>query len=140
MLYGEYRAHSRYTNRESRGGYRLKTSGNSEQEAPSVPSSVSILDIWGPYAKKGGRGVETTLSTIHSISNSAHGKCSRNNSFRSKVCFRLFFFWSQARDCATFTLHDLTDIYVERVTVACIKIHFHSCFHNRWPSSKTKLK
>ncbi len=58
MLYGEYRAHSRYTNRESGGGYRLKTSGNSEQEA--VPSSVPILDFWGPYAKKGGED-ETRL-------------------------------------------------------------------------------
>ncbi len=30
--------------------------------------------------------------------------------------------------------------YVERVTAHHIKIIDHSCFHNRWPTSKTKLK
>ncbi len=48
--------------------------------------------------------------------------------------------FSQTRDCTTFTLHDLTDFYVERVTVHSIKINDHSCFHNSWPNSKTKLK
>ncbi len=42
-----------------------------------------------------------------------------------------------------FTLHDLTDFYiervnVERVTAHRIKINDHSCFHNLWPNSKTK--
>ncbi len=46
--------------------------------------------------------------------------------------------WS--KDCMTFTLHDLTDFYVERVTAYCIKINYHSCFHNRFLNSKTKLK
>ncbi len=32
----------------------------------------------------------------------------------------------------TFTLHDLADFYVDR-----IKRNEHSCFHNRWPNSKT---
>ncbi len=32
------------------------------------------------------------------------------------------FFLSHARDCTTFTLHDLTDFYVERVTAHHIKI------------------
>ncbi len=33
-----------------------------------------------------------------------------------------------------FTLHDLTDFYIERVTAHGIKINEHSCFHNRWPN------
>ncbi len=53
---------------------------------------------------------------------------------------RFLFFFVRARDCSTFTLHDLADFYVESVTVHCIKINDHSCFHNRWPNSKTKLK
>ncbi len=32
----------------------------------------------------------------------------------------------------TFTLHDFTDFYVERVTAHRIKINGHSCFHNFW--------
>ncbi len=28
-----------------------------------------------------------------------------------------------------------TDFYIERVTVHCIKINDHSCFHNRLPNS-----
>ncbi len=42
-----------------------------------------------------------------------------------------------SRDCTRFTLHDLTDFYVERVTAHCIKINDHSCFQNRLPNSKT---
>ncbi len=42
------------------------------------------------------------------------------------------------RDCMTFTLHSLTDFYVERVTAHRIQIYDHSCFHNLWPNSKTK--
>ncbi len=33
-----------------------------------------------------------------------------------------------------------TDFYVERVTAQRIKRNDHSCFHNRLPNSKTKLK
>ncbi len=40
------------------------------------------------------------------------------------VHFQLVFF-SQTRDCMTFTLHDLTDFYVERVTAHRIKINDH---------------
>ncbi len=43
-------------------------------------------------------------------------------------------------DCTTFTLHDLANFYVESVTAHRIKTNDHSCFHNRWPNSKTKLK
>ncbi len=68
---------------------------------------------------------ETHLSVFHSVSNCARGKCSRNSIFSSaryklstRFCFVLFFFrflepWS--KDCMTFTLHDLTDSYIERV-------------------------
>ncbi len=62
----------------------------------------------------------TYLSVFHTVSNRAHGK-------RSSL--QLVFF-SRARD-SPFTLHDLTDFYVERVTA-------HP--HNLWPNSKTKLK
>jgi len=40
----------------------------------------------------------------------------------------------------TFILHDLVDFYVKSVTAHNIKINDHSCFHNRLPNSKTKLK
>ncbi len=33
-----------------------------------------------------------------------------------------------------------TDFYVEKVTAHHIKRNDHSCFHNRLPNSKTKLK
>ncbi len=59
---------------------------------------------------------------------------------RETVRFQLVFFCLEplSRDCTTFTLHDLTDFYVERVTAHRIKINDHSCFHNRLPNSKTK--
>ncbi len=79
---------------------------------------------------------ETHLSEFNSVSNHAHRKRSRNSLFCGSVCFQLIFF-SQTRDCTTFTLHDLTDFYVERVTAHRIKINGHSCFHNSWPNSKT---
>ncbi len=85
---------------------------------------------------------ETYLSVFHSVSNRAHGKRSRNSSFRGSVCFQLYLKknCSRARDCTTFTLQDFTDIDIEMDTVHNIKIHFHSCFHNHWPSSKAKQK
>ncbi len=84
---------------------------------------------------------ETYLSVFHSVSNRAHGKRSRNSLFHGSYAFNsFFFFFSQTGDCTTFTLHDLTDFYVERVTAHRIKINYHSCFHNSWPNSKTKLK
>ncbi len=71
---------------------------------------------------------ETHLSTFHSISNHAHGKHSRNTISSNSVCFFLLFFFT------TFTLHDLTDFYLERVIAHHIKINDHSCFHNHWPN------
>ncbi len=37
----------------------------------------------------------------------------------------------------TFTLQDF---YIESVTAHRIKRNDHSCFHNSWPNSKSKLK
>ncbi len=48
-----------------------------------------------------------------------------------------FFFLFQTRDCRTFALQDF---YIESVTAHRIKINDHSCFHNSWPNSKSKLK
>ncbi len=59
--------------------------------------------------------------------------------FHGSVCFQHVFL-SRARDCMTFTLLDLTDFCFERVAVHHIRINDHSCFHNCWPNSKTKLK
>ncbi len=51
--------------------------------------------------------------------------------------FFLNFFLVRARDCTTFKLHDLADFYIESVTAHRITRNDHSCFHNRWPNSKT---
>ncbi len=40
----------------------------------------------------------------------------------------------------TFTLQDLTNLYVDRMAAHRIKRNDHSCFHNCLPSSKTKLQ
>ncbi len=60
--------------------------------------------------------------------------------FRGSVHVKLGLFFSQARYCTMFTLHNFTDFYVERVTAHCIKINDHSCFHTLWQNSKIKLK
>ncbi len=99
--------------------------------------TMPIVDFWGPYAEVWGGGgsvVEIkewmqciclcfTPSRI-ALVESAHLFC-------GSLCFQLVFFFF---DCTIFTLHSLTDFYVERV------INDHSCFHNLWPNSKTKLK
>ncbi len=59
--------------------------------------------------------------------------------FRGSVRFQLCVYF-RARDCTIFTLQNLNDFFVERVTVHRIKRNDHSCFHNLWPNSKTKLK
>ncbi len=55
------------------------------------------------------------------------------------VSFQLVFLFVffQTRDCMTFTLQDF---YIESVTAQRIKRNDHSCFHNSWPNSKSKLK
>ncbi len=55
--------------------------------------------------------------------------------FHGSIRFQLIFF-SRARDRTTFTLHDLTDFYVERVT-AHLNYNLND---NLKPNSKTKLK
>ncbi len=94
--------------------------------------SVQILDFWRTYAERGG------------------GVCGRDN---AAVCVSLRLeprslnalissaapYAFNSRDCMIFTLHDLTDFYVERVTAHRIQINDNSCFHNLWPNSKTKL-
>ncbi len=105
---------------------------------------VLILDFWGPYTERwrvwlGWKNrcnafMCFTLSWV-ALAESAHF-------FRGSVHFQQFFlcFFFQARDSITFTLHDLTDFYVERVTAHHITINYHSCFPIFWPNSKTKLK
>ncbi len=74
---------------------------------------------------------ETHLYVLHSFSNRARGRRSRN-SISSSVHFQSMFLFRLeplSRDCTTFTLHDLTNLYVERMTAHCIKINDHSCLH-----------
>ncbi len=47
--------------------------------------------------------------------------------FRSSARFQLFFL-SRARDCTTFTVHHLTDFYIERMTAHRIKINDYAFF------------
>ncbi len=62
---------------------------------------------------------ETHLSVFHSTLNHAQGKRSRNSiSSEARYAFNSFFFSSRARDFTTFTLHYLTDFYVERATAS----------------------
>ncbi len=93
---------------------------------------MPILDFWGPYAKLcvrvcvgGGGGAERMdemhLSVFHSVSNRTHGRHTEATFFFSSLCQE-------------------TDFYVERVTAHHIKRNDHSCFHNRLPNSKMKLK
>ncbi len=78
---------------------------------------------------------EMRLSVFHFISNRAHRKRSRDSiSSAARYAFNSFFL-VRVRDCTTFTLHDLTDFYVESMTAHRIKINYNSCFHNDWPNS-----
>ncbi len=82
---------------------------------------------------------ETHLSVFYSVSNRARGKRSRSSiSSAARISSRFVFL--RARDWSTFTLHDLADLYVESMTAHHIKRNDHSCFQNRWPKLKTKLK
>ncbi len=75
---------------------------------------------------------ETHLSVFHSVSNRNSISSSARNAFNSV-------FFGLMQDCTTFTLHDLTDFYVERETAHRIKSNDRSCFHDRWPNSITKI-
>ncbi len=58
---------------------------------------------------------ETHLSVFYSVSKHAHGKSSRNR-VSAAARYAVNFISSRVRDFTTFTLHDLTDFYVERAT------------------------
>ncbi len=60
---------------------------------------------------------ETLLSVFYSALNRARGKRSRDSiSSAARYVFNSFYFPSRARDFTTFTLHYLTDFYIERAT------------------------
>ncbi len=90
---------------------------------------MPILDFWGPYAKLWGF-VRVSLRL-----ESRSWKELEKQYLFCGLCFQLvfilFIFLSLCQE---------TDFYVERVTAHRIKINDHSCFHNRLPNSKTKLK
>ncbi len=110
---------------------------------------MPILDFWGPYAKLfspagwgggGGKvGVEEWMKRIcpcFTPSRIALAEGARETVSLGGMLSTCFFcFFSQTRDCTTFTLQDF---YIESVTAHCIKRNDHSCFHNSWPNSKIK--
>ncbi len=89
---------------------------------------MPILDFWGPYAGGVKEWMQCVCLCFTPLIFSA-----------APYAFNVFLF-SRVRDCTIFTLHSLTDFYVERVTAHRIIRYDHSCFHNLWPNSKTKLK
>ncbi len=64
------------------------------------------------------RMIETHLSIFYSFSNHVRGKRSRNSVslLRLAMLSTSFLVSRDSRDFTTFTLHDLTDFYVERAT------------------------
>ncbi len=96
-------------------------------------SPVPILDFWGPY---GGSWDEEQIKRICPCFTLSQLRKALETYFPQLST--LFFYLMQ--DCTTFTLHGLTDFYVEKVRAHRIKIIDHSCFHNRWSTAKTKLK
>ncbi len=102
---------------------------------------VPILGFWGPYAKlcRGGV-VEEWMKRIcpcFTPSRIALAEGARETvSLRGTLSTR-FFFLFQTRDCMTFMLQHF---YIESVAAHRIKRNDHSCFHNSWPNSKSKLK
>ncbi len=76
---------------------------------------------------------------FHSVSNRAHRKRLRNSISSAAWYARYIFFLVSSKRLYDIHVTWLTDFYVERVTAHRIKID-DSCFHNRWPNSKTKPK
>ncbi len=70
-----------------------------------VSNAEPILDFWGPYAKLC-RGGDDFIQRMNETHLTMFCFCTRGK----------LFFWSQARDFTTFTLHNLTVFYVESVT------------------------
>ncbi len=83
-------------------------------------------DFWGPYVRV----------SLH-FESCSRKALEKQYLFRGSLCFQLVFL-SRARDFTTFTLYDLTDLYIEKTALQWITEH--SCLHSRWPNSKTKLK
>ncbi len=78
---------------------------------------------------------------FHSTPNRARGKCSRNSiSYAALYAFNKFL-KSGTRDFTTFTLHDLTDFYVERATAPHYnKLITHVFIAAGQIQNKTKIK
>ncbi len=124
---------------------------NKNNDCINASWSAPILDFWGPYAKfcrqcgggGGGGGWLGWKNGCHEhicpCFTPSRIALEKQYLFHGSACFQHVFL-SRARDCMTFTLLDLTDFCFERVAVHHIRINDHSCFHNRWPNSKLKLK
>ncbi len=82
---------------------------------------------------EGGERKDAMHLSVSLVSIRVRGKCS--SLLRLHIRFQLVFSW--ARDCTTFTLHDLTDFYVEMVTLHRIKINDHSLAKLK---NETKIK
>ncbi len=117
---------------------------------------VLILEFWGSYAKLCGRQVRVGVwwwggwDERMDVTNafvrvslrleSRSRNCLRNSiSSAARYTFNSFVL-SRARDCTTFTLHDLIDFYIERATAHHIKIMIIHVFKNRRPNSKNETK
>jgi len=114
---------------------------------PLAESSVCLCDLSSPrwvkcVCKEALLSADPSLlgalrrTVFHSVSNRARRK---RSSLLQLCMLSTRFLFSRARDCTIFTLHSLSDFYVERVTAHRIR-YDHSCFHNLWPNYKTKLK
>ncbi len=97
--------------------------------------SVPILDFRGPYTERGWGGWKNGCNAVVCVSLRLESR-PRKALISSAALYTSKKQFFRARDCMIFTLHDLTDFYVEGVTAHCIKI----TDHNLWPNSKTKLK
>ncbi len=89
---------------------------------------VPILDFWGPYRKKLGGGGVLRNGWNAFVRVSLPSRIVLAEGARETVSLRgtLSTFFSQTRDCTTFTLQDF---YIESVTEHRIKINDHSFFH-----------
>ncbi len=102
----------------------------------STDMETVVWVVGGCFGMKA-RMDETHLSVFHSVSNRSCRKRLRN--FSSAAWYTHFFCLMQESVRRSRYMIWPT-FYVERVRVHRIKIIDHSCFHNHWPTSKTKLK
>ncbi len=75
-----------------------------------------ILDFWGPYAKLRRLGGGGGICPCFTPSGIALPESARETVSLPRLAMLFSFLLSRARDFTTFTLHDLTDFYVERAT------------------------